>query len=94
MIAMIKSELEPPKSLDIPDLATGAPTVTKGNILELYNHPNEPTRGSAIKIGVPMGLALAPLMAVLVLQYAMEKSNMLKDSGAKILTYADDGLIG
>jgi hypothetical protein len=94
MICLIRAELTLPTSLEIPDIATGAPTIRKRNIFELLLHKNEPEFRHNKKRGVPMGLALAPLLAVLVIQDALEKADFLKEIGAQIVMYADDGLIG
>jgi hypothetical protein len=91
---MIRNSLEGPKSLEIPDLATGAPNIKKKSKWDLYLHKNEPNRYKTQFTGVPMGIGLAPLLAVLVLQYAIEKSKYFEKVGAKIVGYADDGLIG
>jgi len=93
MICLARAELKLPQSLEIPELVYGAPTIKKQNIFELLLHKNEPTFKHAEKKGVPMGLALAPLLAVLVLQDAIERSDFLTMIKGRILVYADDGLI-
>jgi hypothetical protein len=95
IMCIIKETLEMPKSLEIPDLATGAPTIKKKTKWDLLLHKNEPNKHKTQKVGVPMGIALAPLMAVLVLQYAIEnKRGYIKTLGCEFVMYADDGNIG
>jgi hypothetical protein len=44
--------------------------------MNCFYTPNEPSLKYSVKKGVPMGLALSPLMAVMVLQYVVERSEL------------------
>jgi hypothetical protein len=96
MIVLCRAKLTLPQSLTIPHLEAKvkkAPDVKKENIFELLLHKNEPVFQHPRKKGVPMGIGLAPLLAVMVLQDAVEREKFLEVIKGRILVYADDGLI-
>lgn len=93
-VCQVGVEINPPTSLSVPDWTNPqTPIITHKSLLDLLLHKNEPEYRQVNKDkGVPMGYALSPILAGIVLQRVI--SYIKEKFGFTFLVYADDGLIG